>query len=179
LCLFVWRLSIQRTTQINQVCPDFCVNGRRVAHTIGVPHSIASWAIEWGRDGGWPTLWIESRTMVAPPLRSWQGWVTRHRFCAPATRTLAKIEKKIRYMHGNPVKRGLVRTPEQWRWSSARAYILGEAGPVRLNERQRVELKWSDPQSKTTPEPVWEAEPECPPSEKRGGWGNHGGVVRR
>jgi putative transposase len=91
----------------------------------------------------------------------------------------AKIEEKIRYMHGNPAKRGLVRTHEQWRWSSARAYILGEAGPVRLNERQRVELKWSDPKSKTTPEPVWESELECPPSEKRGGWGNHGGLVRR
>jgi REP-associated tyrosine transposase len=90
-----------------------------------------------------------------------------------------EIEEKIRYMHGNPVKLGLVLTPEQWRWSSAREYILGEAGPVRLNERQRVELKWSDPQSKTTPEPVWESEPECPPSEKRGGWGNHGGLVRR
>ena len=91
----------------------------------------------------------------------------------------AKIEEKIRYMHGNPVERGLVPTPEQWRWSSAREYILGEAGTVRLNERQTVELKWSDPKSKTTPEPVWEAEPECPPSEKRGGWGNHGEVVRR
>jgi hypothetical protein len=42
-----------------------------------------------------------------------------------------------------------------------------------------VELKWSDPKSKTTPEPVWESEIECPSSEKCGGWGNHGGVVRR
>jgi hypothetical protein len=30
--------------------------------------------------------------MVAPPLRSWQGWVTRHRFCAgcPFNRVLCE-----------------------------------------------------------------------------------------
>jgi putative transposase len=38
------------------------------------------------------------------------------------------------YMHRNPVKRGLVSAPEEWRWSSYRFYLLGEAGPVRLNE---------------------------------------------
>ena len=112
--------------------------------------------------------------MSLEPEHVWQ-----RRFYDFVVWSQAKIEEKIRYMHGNPVKRGLVLTPEQWRWSSAREYILGEAGPVRLNERQRVELKWSDPKSKTTPEPAWESEPECPPSEKRGGWGNHGGLVRR
>jgi putative transposase len=37
-------------------------------------------------------------------------------------------------MHRNPVKRGLVETPEQWRWSSYRFYLLEEAGPVKVNE---------------------------------------------
>ena len=36
--------------------------------------------------------------------------------------------EKLRYMHRNPVKRGLVASPELWRWSSFRAYFLGEAG---------------------------------------------------
>jgi hypothetical protein len=36
-------------------------------------------------------------------------------------------------MHRNPVKRGLVEVPEQWRWSSYRFYLLDEAGPVRVN----------------------------------------------
>ena len=35
---------------------------------------------------------------------------------------------------GNPVKRGLVELPEQWRLSSYRFYLLDEAGPVRVNE---------------------------------------------
>jgi hypothetical protein len=36
--------------------------------------------------------------------------------------------------HRNPVKRGLVISPEQWRWSSYRFYLLDEAGPVRVDE---------------------------------------------
>jgi putative transposase len=48
--------------------------------------------------------------------------------------TTKKRAEKLRYMHRNPVKRGLVESPEQWRWSSYRFYLLGEAGPVRVNE---------------------------------------------
>jgi putative transposase len=48
--------------------------------------------------------------------------------------TTKKRVEKLRYMHRNPVKRGLVESSEQWRWSSYRFYLLGEAGPVRINE---------------------------------------------
>ncbi|HEV3510627.1 MAG TPA: hypothetical protein VGS05_02915, partial [Candidatus Sulfotelmatobacter sp.] len=47
--------------------------------------------------------------------------------------TTKKRVEKLRYMHRNPVKRGLVKSPEQWRWSSYRHYALQEAGPVRVN----------------------------------------------
>ena len=49
-------------------------------------------------------------------------------------RTTKKRVEKLRYMHRNPVKRGLFDAPEQWRWSSYRFYLLDEAGPVRVNE---------------------------------------------
>jgi putative transposase len=42
--------------------------------------------------------------------------------------------EKLRYMHRNPVQRGLVAEPEQWRWSSFRSYAYGEAGRVRINQ---------------------------------------------
>jgi putative transposase len=48
--------------------------------------------------------------------------------------TTKKRIEKLRYMHRNPVKRGLASAPEQWRWSSYRFYFLHEAGPVRVNE---------------------------------------------
>ncbi len=43
-----------------------------------------------------------------------------------------KHVEKLRYIHRNPVRRGLVRSPEQWRWSSFRYYWLGEKGPVKI-----------------------------------------------
>jgi putative transposase len=48
--------------------------------------------------------------------------------------TTKKRVEKLRYMHRNPVKRALVSSPEEWRWSSYRFYFLGEAGPVGVNE---------------------------------------------
>jgi hypothetical protein len=46
-------------------------------------------------------------------------------------------------MHRNPVKGGLVGTPEEWSWSSYRFYLLDEAGPVRVNEGW-VEISFRD-----------------------------------
>ena len=48
--------------------------------------------------------------------------------------TTKKRVEKVRYMHRNPVKRGLVEAPEQWRWSSFRFYFLDEPGLVKVNE---------------------------------------------
>jgi putative transposase len=47
--------------------------------------------------------------------------------------TTNKRIEKLRYMHRNPVKRGLVESPELWQWSSYRFYLLEEPGPVRVN----------------------------------------------
>ena len=44
-----------------------------------------------------------------------------------------KMTEKLRYMHRNPVKRGLVSSPELWPWSSYRAYAFGERGPVNMD----------------------------------------------
>jgi putative transposase len=44
-----------------------------------------------------------------------------------------KRNEKINYIQKNPVTRGLVSSPDQWRWSSFRAYSLGEKGPVNMD----------------------------------------------
>jgi hypothetical protein len=38
--------------------------------------------------------------------------------------------------HRNPVERGLVESPEQWRWSSFCSYLYGEKGLVRVNYQE-------------------------------------------
>ncbi len=48
--------------------------------------------------------------------------------------TAKKRVEKLNYMHGNPVKRGLVISPEDWRWSSCRFYSLEELGTVGVNQ---------------------------------------------
>jgi putative transposase len=55
--------------------------------------------------------------------------------------TERKRIEKLRYMHRNPVKRGLVSQPEHWAWSSFRAYAFGEPGPVGINDCQVFEMK--------------------------------------
>lgn len=39
--------------------------------------------------------------------------------------------EKLHYLHGNPVKRGWVASPEQWVWSSFRFYYLEDASVSR------------------------------------------------
>lgn len=45
-----------------------------------------------------------------------------------------KHVEKLKYMHRNPVTRGLVSLPEGWRWSSYRWYAFEEHGKVAVNE---------------------------------------------
>ena len=45
--------------------------------------------------------------------------------------------EKLGYIHRNPVKRGLVASPEQWKWSSYRYYALRETDVV------EIESEWT------------------------------------
>jgi len=46
-----------------------------------------------------------------------------------------KFVEKVRYIHRNPVKRGLVPRPEDWPWGSFRDYATGEVGMVEIESR--------------------------------------------
>lgn len=46
--------------------------------------------------------------------------------------------EKLKYMHQNPVTRGLVAAPEDWSWSSYRSYAFEERGLVAVNEGWEV-----------------------------------------
>ena len=48
-----------------------------------------------------------------------------------------KLIEKLRYIHRNPVKRGLVAKPEDWQWSSFRHYATGIEGVV------EIESEWT------------------------------------
>jgi putative transposase len=52
-------------------------------------------------------------------------------------RTEAKRVEKLNYIHWNPMKRGLVDRPEDWRWSSCHYYQTGERGRVSIDDSWR------------------------------------------
>jgi len=44
------------------------------------------------------------------------------------------LRQKIAYIHNNPVRRGWVDLPEQWRYSSARNHLLGDHSVLEIDE---------------------------------------------
>ena len=65
--------------------------------------------------------------------------------------------EKLRYIHRNPVRRGLVKNPEEWEWSGYRHYLTEQVGVVEIESqwtaRARERLGWR-PQARvknTTP----------------------------
>jgi putative transposase len=52
--------------------------------------------------------------------------------------------EKLRYIHRNPVKRGLVKNPEDWTWSSFRHYALGEMGIIEIESEWTSARRESD-----------------------------------
>ena len=74
------------------------------------------------------------------PERVWQ-----HRFYDFNVCTEKKRIEKLQYLHRNPVKRGLVMSPELWKWSSYRSYALGEPGAVQINRWDVLKLKRIEP----------------------------------
>ena len=43
-----------------------------------------------------------------------------------------KTIEKLKYMHRNPVRRGLAERPQDWPWSSFRHYLTGDIGVVEI-----------------------------------------------
>jgi len=69
---------------------------------------------------------LERITPPDGPPRFWQkgGGFDRN------VRDEAELAKEIRYIHRNPVERGLVDRPELWKWSSVRWWMGIRAGEV-------------------------------------------------
>ncbi len=61
-------------------------------------------------------------------FRVWQ-----RRFYPFGIYTERKRTEKLNYMHSNPVKRGLVNSPEQWPWSSFRFYHLNDGSILKMD----------------------------------------------
>ena len=88
--------------------------------------------------------------------------------------THKKHIEKLRYIHRNPVKRGLVSSPELWQWSSYRHYLTGEEGTVEIEsewtgrKREKIGIF---PTVKVCPRETFESNHcGCPTLLRRRGW---------
>ena len=81
------------------------------------------------------------KQMTSRKLRSdrQQFWQPRY-FDANVYGETARAQV-IRYIHRNPVKRGLVASPGQYRWSSFNHYATGIRGPVEIESEWTAQLR--------------------------------------
>jgi putative transposase len=104
---------------------------------------------------------ITSRKLRAPDQpRFWQ--VRYYDF--PVWSEAKRIEK-LRYIHRNPVKRGLAERPENWKWSSFAHYATGVEGPV------EIESQWTARRRQRLGVVPTGQKPTLP-HRTREGWGN-------
>lgn len=78
-------------------------------------------------------------------LESGSFW--QKRYYDRNVRDAEEFTVKLRYLHRNPVKRGLVAEPGDWKWSSFRHYALREIGIVEIESEWTArdrELKTGD-----------------------------------
>jgi putative transposase len=73
-----------------------------------------------------------SRRLIGNAEHFWQKRYYDHN-----VRNYAKFVEKLRYIHRNPVKRGLCQRPEDWEFSSFRHYATGYEGRV------EIESEWT------------------------------------
>ncbi len=73
-----------------------------------------------------------SRRLIEDAEHFWQK-----RYYDFNVRNYEQFVEKLRYIHRNPVKRGLCRAPEEWEWSSFRHYAMGIEGLV------EIESEWT------------------------------------
>jgi len=72
---------------------------------------------------------------VAKRLHTGVFW--QKRYYDRNVRNAQEFKEKLRYTHRNPVKRGLVKEPGDWKWSSFRHYALREKAAV------EIESEWT------------------------------------
>ncbi len=73
-----------------------------------------------------------SRRLIGDAEHFWQK-----RYYDFNVRNYEQFVEKLRYIHRNPVKRGLCRAPEEWEWSSFRHYAMSIEGLV------EIESEWT------------------------------------
>jgi len=77
-----------------------------------------------------------SRKLLGEAAHLWQK-----RYYDFNIRDREQFLEKLRYIHRNPVERGLCERPEDWEWSSFRHYATGYKGPVEIESERTARIR--------------------------------------
>jgi REP-associated tyrosine transposase len=77
-----------------------------------------------------------SRRLIRDASHFWQK-----RYYYFNVRDYEQFVEKLRYMHRNPVKRGLRELPQDWQWSSFRHYATGCEGRVEIESEWTARMR--------------------------------------
>ena len=111
-----------------------------------------------------PEAFVASRrravciSLTSPVTGARHTWARRRR--GTGSWSEKKRIEKLKYMHRNPVQRGLVDRREDWRWSSFRHYATGCEGTVEIESewtarrRERMGVTLRVASAKPTSHPV-------------------------
>lgn len=75
-------------------------------------------------------MWKQESSQLLKRADEKQFW--QRRYYDFNVRTEKKTVEKLKYIHRNPVVRGLVERPEEWAWSSYCHYLTGVRGTVEI-----------------------------------------------
>ena len=86
-----------------------------------------NWLIQHGNDD-----WIGRLSFRHGSRKVFRFWLAGGGFDRGVFRDLA-LSQVVQYIHGNPVRRGLVAKPEDWIWSSARFWGGMDGSPLKMD----------------------------------------------
>ena len=94
---------------------------------------VATWAVSWvrlNRPSFLGTM-LDRQPNGKSSYRFWQrgGGYDRN------LRSVSDVHEKIKYIHDNPVRRGLAARARDWPWSSWRAWEKGVDEPIRIDRQ--------------------------------------------
>jgi putative transposase len=85
------------------------------------------------------------KTQTSKRLKGERSQFWQRRYYDFNVLTQAKLVEKLRYIHRNPVERGLVQKPEDWPWSSFRHWLDGEIAQVEIESHWTFSRRAAQP----------------------------------
>jgi putative transposase len=100
-------------------------------------HDLKQWSGHAGKEA-MRDVWRLRRSLGTRALDGWATGPDPKPFWKPRGYDFSVLREdrvlgKLHYMHANPVRRGLVARPDEWRWSSFRFYELRDQSSLAMD----------------------------------------------